>query len=211
MKYLLEKFDWFIYHRAYKSLERLSKTSIGFVYLLELWLGYWREKYGIPDSLKSSTENFFRTQRDAFEKVKNNMKDDYWFAKIDWELSSIEWTEEEIFAIRDICKKQCLTPTQVMRQALRTYQLVATGYSKPVEVNPISKAPEYEEFEMFYEHCDKDTLHKFRSGGHERDSSHDYSECLECKWYKFGMSGEYQEPFSERTCDISIGPHKHPA
>ncbi len=65
MKYLQQKFDWFIYHRAYKSLERLSESSIGFVYLLELWLGYWREKYGIPDSLKRSTESFFRTQRYA--------------------------------------------------------------------------------------------------------------------------------------------------
>ncbi len=66
------------------------------------------------------------------------MRDD-WFAKMDFELCNIDWTYEEFQVIRDICEKQCLTTSQVMKQALRTYQLVATGHSKLVEVNPIHK------------------------------------------------------------------------
>lgn len=52
---------------------------MGFVYLLELWLGYWREKYGIPDSLKRSTESFFRTQKEAIE-LKEESK---WKSRVD--------------------------------------------------------------------------------------------------------------------------------
>jgi len=49
------------------------------------------------------------------------------------------WSDAEREAIIDLAIRQGLTPAQVMRQALRTYQLVALGHSRLVEVNPIPK------------------------------------------------------------------------
>ena len=50
--------------------------------------------------------------------------------------------------------------------------------------------------EYFCDHCDKDTLHKILESGHERDSSNDYFECLECGWSKSGH-GEYEPPVED--------------
>lgn len=38
----------------------------------------------------------------------------------------------------------------------------------------------------FCTHCDKYTLHKCYDSGHERDSSNDQEECLECGWIRYG-------------------------
>lgn len=48
--------------------------------------------------------------------------------------------------------------------------------------------------EMYCGHCDKDTKQKVTDGGHERDSSNDRQECLECGWVKCGFSDEWIEP-----------------
>ena len=55
---------------------------------------------------------------------------------------------------------------------------------------------EYYEDERFCYHCKKVTNHKCKDSGHERDSSQDYQECLECKWYSLGLTGhtEYYPP-----------------
>jgi len=51
--------------------------------------------------------------------------------------------------------------------------------------------------EGFCDHCDKDTKQKITDAGHERDSSNDRAECLECGWVKFGFTGEWDEPYKE--------------
>lgn len=48
--------------------------------------------------------------------------------------------------------------------------------------------------EMYCGHCDKDTEQKITDGGHERDSSNDLQECLECGWTKSGLTDEWSEP-----------------
>jgi hypothetical protein len=39
--------------------------------------------------------------------------------------------------------------------------------------------------------CNKDTNQLYTSAGHERDSSHDKEECLECGARKYGFSNEW--------------------
>lgn len=53
------------------------------------------------------------------------------------------------------------------------------------------------EDDRFCEHCQADTPHQCRDGGHERDSSNDYQKCLVCRWFRFGMSGEYSPPMTD--------------
>lgn len=36
-------------------------------------------------------------------------------------------------------------------------------------------------------HCERTTPHVREDGGHERDSSNDYEECLVCGWFKWGF------------------------
>ena len=51
--------------------------------------------------------------------------------------------------------------------------------------------------ECYCDNCKKYTQHDCKDSGHERDSSGDYQECLECNWYSFGMSGEYNPPLKD--------------
>ena len=44
----------------------------------------------------------------------------------------VEWTEREQTAIKDLAKRQDLTNAQVIRQALRMYQLVVMEHAKIV-------------------------------------------------------------------------------
>ena len=50
----------------------------------------------------------------------------------------------------------------------------------------------YYKDERFCEHCNKDTMHECLDSTHERDSSQDYQECLDCNWYSVGGS-EYHD------------------
>lgn len=43
------------------------------------------------------------------------------------------------------------------------------------------------DYKLYCERCDKDTNQKFIDSGHERDSSHDRFECLECGHIKYGL------------------------
>lgn len=56
----------------------------------------------------------------------------------------------------------------------------------------------YYQDEMWCDHCDKDTQHKVIDSGHERDSSGDWRECLECHWTKTGH-GEYEPPTEDEA------------
>lgn len=48
--------------------------------------------------------------------------------------------------------------------------------------------------ERWCDNCDKYTNHICRDDLHERDSSYDYQCCMECHWFKYGISGEYHPP-----------------
>jgi hypothetical protein len=48
--------------------------------------------------------------------------------------------------------------------------------------------------DKFCKHCQKETSHKITDSGHERDSSGDYFECLECHWWGTGLADEYYPP-----------------
>jgi hypothetical protein len=50
------------------------------------------------------------------------------------------------------------------------------------------------EMEIWCTHCGKETSHLCRPSGHERDSSQDYEECLECRWYGYGIDGYKKQP-----------------
>lgn len=56
---IIEKWDWFIYRRAFHSMRRMAKSNIGFSYLLELHIKKWNERNPIPESVKNATETFF--------------------------------------------------------------------------------------------------------------------------------------------------------
>jgi len=51
--------------------------------------------------------------------------------------------------------------------------------------------------ELYCDHCEKDTEHKVTGSGHERDSSYELFECQECKWWKLGMTDEYEPPWED--------------
>jgi len=65
--WIVEKWDWFVYRRAWHSIRRMCERNHGFAYLFELWIREWRRKHPITPELERSTELFFETQRDAVE------------------------------------------------------------------------------------------------------------------------------------------------
>ena len=46
--------------------------------------------------------------------------------------------------------------------------------------------------ELYCGNCDKDTKQKVYESGHERDSSNDRFECIECGFVKYGLTGEWE-------------------
>lgn len=65
MKWLLNKWDWWVYRRAYKSFQRLAQSNQGFTYLFELHLREYNKQHEIPESLKRSTELFYNAMKSA--------------------------------------------------------------------------------------------------------------------------------------------------
>jgi len=61
MNWLIEKWDWWVYRRAYHTLQRMCKRNGGFAYLMELWLREWRKQHPISKELESATEQFFES------------------------------------------------------------------------------------------------------------------------------------------------------
>jgi hypothetical protein len=55
---------------------------------------------------------------------------------------------------------------------------------------------------LYCGHCDRTTKQKVNEEGHERDSSNDSFECLECGHIKFGLSGEW---IDMREANVEIG------
>ena len=52
---------------------------------------------------------------------------------------NLAWTEREWLAIQEIADLEEISPAQVLRQAIRCYQLIAKGHSRLVENNPQAK------------------------------------------------------------------------
>ena len=59
---MFEKYDWFIYRIAFKSIRRMCVRSPGIAYLFELWIKEWRRQNPISLPVKQATELFFDTQ-----------------------------------------------------------------------------------------------------------------------------------------------------
>lgn len=58
MRWLIEKWDWFIYWMAMRSIKRICDRNIGHAYLMELSIRDYIAERGMPDSLRRSTELF---------------------------------------------------------------------------------------------------------------------------------------------------------
>ena len=109
--------------------------------------------------------------------------------------SFFERREEGKRAIREHCDV-------VMRDMKHRKQM-----REQAEIAKIKAAhPELDEWEIkqgYYiderhcDHCDKDTNHRCKDSGHERDSSGDYQECLVCKWWMTGYRREYNPPHGD--------------
>ena len=50
--WILDKWDWWIYKRAFNSLRRLCESNQGFAYLFELHLRDYRAEHPISKQLK---------------------------------------------------------------------------------------------------------------------------------------------------------------
>lgn len=61
MNWLLEKYDWFIYWRFWKTINRMVRRRPGFAYLMQLQLEEYLKANPISDSLKNATERFHET------------------------------------------------------------------------------------------------------------------------------------------------------
>lgn len=61
LRWLIRKWDMFVYRLAFKSLERMCEQRVGFAYLTELWLRHWRSKYPLPKEYELATEQFFES------------------------------------------------------------------------------------------------------------------------------------------------------
>ncbi|MBW7846367.1 MAG: hypothetical protein LC136_08010 [Burkholderiales bacterium] len=57
----VEKYDWFIYRRAFNTLKRMCNRNAGFAYLMELHIKKYRELHHITPELERATEAFFET------------------------------------------------------------------------------------------------------------------------------------------------------
>ena len=65
MKWIVKKWDNFVYSIAWASIWRIFESDRGLAYLFELWIRDWNESHPVSDELKSATEWFFETQKAA--------------------------------------------------------------------------------------------------------------------------------------------------
>jgi hypothetical protein len=57
--WIIEKYDWFIYRRAFNSLRRMCEKNAGFAYFFELHLKQYRAEHPISKKLEHATEEFY--------------------------------------------------------------------------------------------------------------------------------------------------------
>ena len=66
---LRDRYDWWIYCRAYRSLARMSVKSPGFSYLLQLHIEEYNRRHPLPDSVKTAAESFYASLKTAEKAV----------------------------------------------------------------------------------------------------------------------------------------------
>lgn len=59
--WIINKWDWWLYWKAMRSLKRMSKYDIAFTYLMELHLRDYNQKIHSLPALKSATEYFYNS------------------------------------------------------------------------------------------------------------------------------------------------------
>jgi len=62
---LRDRYDWFIYRRAYRSLARMSVKSPGFSYLLQLHIEEYNRRHPLPDAVKDAAQLFHDSLKNA--------------------------------------------------------------------------------------------------------------------------------------------------
>ena len=62
---LRDRYDWFIYSRAYRSLARMSVKSPGFSYLLQLHIEEYNRRHPLPDNVKAAAQLFHDSLKTA--------------------------------------------------------------------------------------------------------------------------------------------------
>lgn len=58
-EYLLTKWDWWIYYRAFHSMRRMCRRNPGFAYIMELHIANWREQNPIEPERMKIAKDFY--------------------------------------------------------------------------------------------------------------------------------------------------------
>lgn len=72
--WILRKWDWWIYRRAFHSFRRLCESNQGFAYLFELHLRDYRAAHPIPEMLEKETESFYAALRTAVSRARHQTR-----------------------------------------------------------------------------------------------------------------------------------------
>jgi hypothetical protein len=59
--WIIKKWDWWIYCRAFHSIKRMCISDPAFSYLMELQIIHWNKGLKINDKIKESAELFFES------------------------------------------------------------------------------------------------------------------------------------------------------
>lgn len=62
--WILKKWDWWVYCRAFHTFRRMAQRDAGFSYLMELHIREYNSRNPIPESLKRATELFHESMID---------------------------------------------------------------------------------------------------------------------------------------------------
>lgn len=60
---IIERWDFFVYWIAHKSLNRMCQRNAGFAYLFELRIREWRLEHPISPELEAATESFHESMK----------------------------------------------------------------------------------------------------------------------------------------------------
>jgi len=58
-QWILNKWDWWIYTRAFHSFDRIFKENPAYAYLFELHLKEYQKKHPISARMKKATKTFY--------------------------------------------------------------------------------------------------------------------------------------------------------
>lgn len=58
-KWLVEKWDWWIYCRSFHSLRRICERSPGFAVVMQCHLNEYLERNPVPEQLRLAAEKFY--------------------------------------------------------------------------------------------------------------------------------------------------------